>query len=463
MKSDDLKCVLLLMVGIVALNGVTSSVAEDWSTYRHDVRRSGVTKETLRFPLRQSWIMKSAVVPQTAWTGPAKWDAYSGNSGLQSMRNFDPCFYVTASQGILYYGSSADDAVHAIEIKSGTERWVYFTESAVRFPPTIAEGRVFFGSDDGFVYCCDQFTGELVWKRCACPRNRYVTSNRKIISMWPVRTGVVVEDGRAIFGGSLVPWEPSYLWKVNSQDGGTELDDCFQSTAEGVTLQGALLTSSDRIYVPQGRAAPLSFDRQDGTMEGAIGEAGGVFCVLTEDEMLLAGPQNQKSSDTQLRLADGENRERLATFSGTNRILLEGDQAWIPTGGKLKLLARSAYVDAQIKANQSLAIIEKGKRKKDEIEPSVLEKASADYKAAKSAENAAWKWEVDCPAPKGFIKAGDVIVAGLDHEVRAYSAKSGKLVWQHAVEGIAHGLAVADGHLFVSTGLGHIYAFGANN
>ncbi len=57
-----------------------------------------ITDAKLEFPLTVQWVWKSPQPPQTAWTGPAKWDAYSGNSGLQSMRNFDPCFYVTVSE-----------------------------------------------------------------------------------------------------------------------------------------------------------------------------------------------------------------------------------------------------------------------------------------------------------------------------------------------------------------------------
>ncbi|QEF97111.1 outer membrane biogenesis protein BamB [Stieleria maiorica] len=447
-------CLIALVITAVSLSTETAS-AENWPTYRHDVRRSGVTSESLAFPLRQSWVRRSPQAPQTAWTGPAKWDAYSGNSGLQSMRNFDPCFFVTAADDLVYFGSSVDDAVHALDASGGTERWVHFTNSAVRFPPTIDRGRAYFGSDDGFVYCCDRQTGELIWKRCASPANRMVTSNRKIISMWPVRTGVLVQDGKAIFGASLVPWNDSYLWKVDCSDGSVERDDCFQTVAEGVTLQGALLASHDRIYVPQGRAAPLSFDLGDGKNLGAIGEAGGVFCVLTEDEMLLAGPQHQKETDSQMRIADGRSRQRLATFSGTNRILVDGDHAWIPSGGTLRMLVRSSYVQAQIEAAKHYAIFSDDKI----TDTAIKQKAKVAYDAAQKQQDQAWKWQVDCPAPSGLIKTADAVIVGLDNEVRAFSAATGELRWKHDVEGVAHGLAVAAGRLFVSTGRGHIYAF----
>ena len=448
---------LVRTLTVLVVVAIGNGWAEDWPTYRHDGRRSGVTKEKLTFPLQQAWARVSSQRPQTAWTGPAKWDAYSGNSGLQSMRNFDPCFYVTVSGEQVYFGSSVDDAVHALDAASGDERWVFFTQSAVRFPPTLENGRAFFGSDDGFVYCCDQLTGELIWKREASPENRYVTSNRKILSMWPVRTGVLVKDGKAIFGASLVPWSPSYLWKIDAASGAADHEGCFRTMIDGVTLQGALLSSAERLYVPQGRAAPLSFDVVSGKSLGAIGEAGGVFCVLTEDEMLLAGPQSQKESTNQMRLADAKSQRRMATFSGTNRILVEGERAWIPVGGKLKMLNRSKYVQAQVDAAKHRSVVT-NKKLKDEEKKRQSRDALAD---AEKRQEEAWAWEVECPPPRGFIKAANAIVVGLDNEVRAYSAESGKLLWSHPVRGIAEGLAVADGRLFVSTGFGDIVAFAA--
>ena len=53
------------------------AAAEDWSTYRHDNRRSGVTKESPVFPLKLKWKKLSNIAPMMAWSGPAKWDAYS--------------------------------------------------------------------------------------------------------------------------------------------------------------------------------------------------------------------------------------------------------------------------------------------------------------------------------------------------------------------------------------------------
>ena len=175
-----------------------------WPTYRHDNRRSGATEEALAFPLKPAWKHEGGT-PRQAWSGPAKWDAYSGNKGLQSMRNFDPCHFVTVTDGLVYYGSSHDNAVHALDVQTGTERWVYFTEAPVRLPPTIAGGRAFAGSDDGRLYALDAESGKLLWKDRGAPEDRRIPSNASLLSLWPVRTGALLSGDQLIYAASARP------------------------------------------------------------------------------------------------------------------------------------------------------------------------------------------------------------------------------------------------------------------
>lgn len=430
---------------------VSDSNATGWKTYRHDNRRSGVTSSNLDFPLTSRWVHRSHLPPQMAWTGPAKWDAYSGNSGLQSMRNFDPCFYVTSDGESVFFGSSADDAIHALDLKTGKEKWVHFTGAAVRLPPTIARGNLYFGSDDGFAYCCDKASGALIWRARAATANRHITSNRKLMSLWPVRTGVLVEDNQAVFAGSLVPWEKSYLCSVDALSGEVEGTQGFRRELANVTLQGALLASSKKLFVPQGRAAPLAFDRKDGKPRGKIGEAGGVFCILSEDDMLFAGPPHQKERDDQIRVADPDSNASVASFTGTNRILVAGDIAWLAADGKLKCLDRSQNVQAQDKMRKIQSDLKKKTITAEQAKP-LLQKAQKKLKNA-------WQWEVESDVPFDMVKAGNAVIVGLNGSVRAYSAADGKLLWQEKFAGTAHGLAIVAGMLIVSTDLGHIHAF----
>ena len=194
---------------------IFSLQAEEWNTYKHDYRRSGVTTADAPSQLSLRWKRSSKQVPQTAWSAPAKWDAWAGNKGLQSLRNFDPAFFVTGKDNKVYFGSSVYNAVHCLDLKSGKEEWVFFSNGPVRFPPTIKGDKLYFGSDDGFVYCIND-SGKEIWKYQAASNNRIIASNGKMISMWPCRTGVIVENNKVYFANSLVPWEsvPSTLRQV---------------------------------------------------------------------------------------------------------------------------------------------------------------------------------------------------------------------------------------------------------
>ncbi|MEM7395693.1 MAG: hypothetical protein AAF492_25460, partial [Verrucomicrobiota bacterium] len=109
--------------------------AADWPTFQHDNRRSGVTGETLPDGLNEQWVYRAPTRPRMAWTPPAKWDAFTGNRDLQPMRNFDVAFFVTSQGDDVYFGSSVDDAAHCLDARTGREKWVFFTDSAVRLPP----------------------------------------------------------------------------------------------------------------------------------------------------------------------------------------------------------------------------------------------------------------------------------------------------------------------------------------
>ncbi|NNE92170.1 MAG: PQQ-binding-like beta-propeller repeat protein [Verrucomicrobiales bacterium] len=387
--------------------------AEDWPTYGHDNRRSHVTSEKLNLPLTRAWARISPHPPQTAWTAPARWDAFAGNEGLQSMRNFDPAFFVTAVGDRVYFGSSVDNAVHCLDAQTGKETWRAFADSAVRLPPTIHDGHALFGSDDGLVYCVKADTGEKIWRfRPAEGETRLIPSNGKLISPWPVRTGVLVEPvtGAAYFGASLFPWEKSILAAVDYRSGKPR----FVQKQTSVTLQGALLASRERLYVPQGRSAPLVFDKATGKRLADVKGSGGVWCILTASEELIAMPQNQKKKEDTVQLTNAQTRESILAVAGANRMLAFGPTLIVHQRQSLK------KIDRQTK---------------------------------KSA------WETRQPVPSALILAGDTIFLGGNGIITAVHLETGEQTWTAGVEGRVYGLAVANGRLLASTDHGHVICF----
>ena len=469
---------LLLVVLFPLIIGI--STAEDWPTYRHDNRRSAVSNEQPQLPLSLTWVRKSKIAPMMAWSGPAKWDAYSGNKDLQSMRNFDPAFFVTIANGFVYFGSSVDNAAHCLDAETGSEKWVSFADGAVRLPPTIDGGMAYFGSDDGYAYCVETKSGKRVWKYRATKSTRLIPSNGKLISPWPVRSGVMVEGKIAYFAASLLPWEESYLCALDKTEG----LPIFISRNSGMTLQGSLLCSSTTVYAPQGRSVPLLFDVSSGKQKKSVSGMGGTFCLLTDDELLVGMPHNQKSSDNVIQIGDPSGDQAMLKFPGADRLLVDGEMAYLHQGRFLKSLNRVKYgqlqtglslVASQIKALKgnlsSLTKDEKTSLKANQNDKvSTLRVKIAEVKRAiqanevrlvstRNALAACFGWERECEAPYELIAAGDVLFIGGKEIVIAFNAKTGKRLWSGEVEGHAYGLAYSDGRLLVSTSLGYIYCF----
>ena len=461
-----------ILAAILAVCAVaaTPARAEDWPTYHHDNRGSGITGEALRWPLTEAWVYSAPAPPQPAWPGPAKWDAYANVLRLKAMRDFDPVFHVTAVGDAVFFGSSVDDAVHCLDTRTGREKWSFCTDGPVRLPPTWHNGKVYFGSDDGGAYCLDAATARLVWKHKPAADERLVPSNGKMISLWPCRTDVLVQDGKAWFAASLLPWNPSYLCCVDAETG----SPLYKVAHDKCTLQGPLLASATKLYVSQGRMPPLVFDLATGRVSARLRTQGGVYAVLSEDDLLFQGRGQLKKGDGELRTFDARTGDYITTFPSASCVVVTRKAAYLHDLKELRAFDASAYLgqaphreltsltarrtDIQKAANKLGKDSAEGKKLQvelKEIEPRIadLERGMKDK----------WReclvWRVDSPFCDSLILAGDVLVAGGNNQVAAFSAADGKKVWQAAIVGKAYGLAAANGHLLVSTDRGRIHCF----
>jgi len=67
------------------------------------------------------------------------------------------------SEGRVYFGSD-DGKLYCVEAANGQLVWSFKTDDIIEAPPLVLEGKVFFGSSDFFFYALSAATGELVWK-----------------------------------------------------------------------------------------------------------------------------------------------------------------------------------------------------------------------------------------------------------------------------------------------------------
>ena len=333
----------------------------DWPTYRHDSRRSGYSPHGIEAPrLAMSWYWQSAHPPQPAWYGPAKKDAYANINDLPSMRGYDPVFHPIAVGDSVFFCSTSQDTVYCLDAISGRESWSYTTDGPVRGAPTYAHGRIYFGSDDGYAYCLDAQDGTLVWKYSPAPGARRVLNNGRLISLWPCRTGVLVEHGVAYFANSMFPWEDSYLCAVDARLGRPTETTGYVVRQSEMTMEGPLAASANLIISPQGRVSPQLFRRADGKALGNLkGSRGGSVVVLAMDAKIFYGPTGGKDSRAGgFAASSAETREKIASYARGKDIAIAGRRAFLLTHNKL---TASDWVDQkdewQVSCEQNLALI----------------------------------------------------------------------------------------------------------
>jgi len=408
-----------------ALCTFRSISAQDWPTYMHDNARSGVTAESLVVnELDEGWVYVPPMPPQVAWDGGAPWDAYRSSSStnvcqLTPQRDFDFVFFVTVVGDLLYFGSSATDSVHCLDARTGKQQWFFDTNGPVRYPPSYCDGKLYFGSDDGYVYCITADNGAFIWKYSPAGDTRLIGNNGSLISMWPVRTGTAVLDGKVYFAASLVNWQDSYLCSVDAQTGSDSGPGLYKVSG-GVTPMGAIMASPTKLYLLQGRLSPYVFNRADGSVLGTFGQRGqgGCYALLTSDSCFVRGHAKVYDAGYELAEHDTETRDYIATHPNGRRLVVWETLAYLLSGTSLSAINRS---------------------------------------------NASAVWSITCDCPYALILVGDVLFAGGTNKVVAYSTANGQELWSRNVDGRARGLAAAGGCLYVSTDTGRIHMFGSTH
>jgi outer membrane protein assembly factor BamB len=142
-----------------------------WPTYRHDNARSGVTKASIPEQPAVAW---KTVLPGTP-TAPV------------------------IADGLLLTAVRNQHTVHALDSRTGVQKWQFTADGPVDSPPTLYRGLALFGCRAGWVYCLDAATGQLVWKFSDMPAERLICDREQLESAWPVNGSVMVRDERVYF------------------------------------------------------------------------------------------------------------------------------------------------------------------------------------------------------------------------------------------------------------------------
>ncbi len=250
---------------VTILLAVVSPAVGDWSTYHGDAARTGYSPEPLPATLSLQWTYKSRHAPQPAWPR---------EGGMQ----FDLAFQPVATADTVFFGSSVDCKLYALDAVTGRERWTFFTEGPIRFAPVLWKGRVFVASDDGVLYCLEAKTGKELWRKQGGPRRDMVLGHGRMMARWPVRGGPVIHDDVLYCGAGIWPAEGIYLYALNPKTGKVKwVNDSSGSLVmeqphggnrakNGISIQGYLVVNGKKLFVPSGRGSPAAFDRETGKL-----------------------------------------------------------------------------------------------------------------------------------------------------------------------------------------------------
>jgi outer membrane protein assembly factor BamB len=408
-------CLLLCVTSIASTEGA------DWPMHRGDATRSGYTSDQLPTTPSLAWRYHSLHPPVPAWPRDDRmW--------------FDLAPEVVIVGDLLVFGDSADGRVIALDATTGETRWTFFTGAPVRFAPALYKDQVYVVSDDGYLYCLAAADGALQNRWRPGPSDEMILGNGRMVSRWTARGGPVVRDGVVYFAAGIWQSDGVYLRAIDAETHALlwENKDAGKiymaqphggAMAEsGISPQGYLVATADKLLVPTGRAVPAAFTRADGKFLyyhlQVNGRTGGTQAVAVDDRFYNGG--------TAFQLESGTLVEKLAI----------GNYAAMPGA----LVVGTA----------------KGLRVYKPTETTAPDRKGTPVKTLK--HEAAWAIE-NVDAGAAVIAAGDAIICGGSATVAVVDVRTQEVIWTAEVDGAAYGLAVAGGRLYVTTTKGTIYCF----
>ncbi|MBN1902401.1 PQQ-binding-like beta-propeller repeat protein [Candidatus Sumerlaeota bacterium] len=417
------------------------ALSEEWRCFGGDERRSGYSPDSLPEKLSLQWLYHSRHAPQPAW------------SGRDTRMPFDLGYHVVTSNNMIYFGSSADDKVYALDAETGTEKWTFFTNAPVRFAPLAWRDFLYVASDDGYLYCLEGKSGKEIWKHRGGPLESKVLGNGRMISRWPARGAPVISEGVLYYVAGIWPSEGIFIYALNPETGkvlwrNDSSGSIFMpqphggsDANSGVSAQGELVVCGDYLLLPTGRAVPAAFDRKNGEFlyfhlqnygSGANGR-GGARIVAEGDFFFNDGTFFETENGNLIYQME---RNVLIAITPRNIVMAPPEKDIILLDRK-NWHEKRKTVDRQGKTVEREALTTPAK---------TLSNPSLNLCSIVSTNN------------KIILGSGPFF--GSNSFLCVKDMESGKETFREYLDGAPYGVAVSGSKIFVSTDKGSIYCFG---
>ncbi len=443
-----MNCKSFLLV-IFALTATSLFAGSDWPMWRYDEGRRGVAEITLPGNPALLWT-RQMDEPKRAW--PFQFEDYytGGNPDRIGKLSFDISYEPVVGDGRLYVPSMISDRVTAYSAADGKELWRFYAGGPVRFAPVYDSGRVYFISDDGYLYCLDAATGDMLWNYFGSYSARMVLGNERMISMWPARGAPVISDGVIYFAAGVMPFEGIFVHAVDAFSGNKIWTNSTIGTLwnlhqhggaysyGGPSPQGYLAVSGEKLIVPGGRTPPAVFDLATGEFlyfnqaSGMVGKGAGGYRVFASGDWYF-------NHGIMYALEDG------AQFGH-----VPGD-----------VLTRDAFIgvsDNHIVAHKS-ELSETAAEIEDRLQRGAIAKR---YEIEEL-----WQTEVENITRLFFKTDSHYVVSMNDGSTAALisaggDGRPGRTAWEYDIDGEIWSMFGGDGKLFAVTRDGRIYCFGSS-
>ena len=404
-----------LILTTLILNSMPA-LSSDWPMWRYDHNRSATTPEQLADQLFLQW--QAGYLPRVpVWDDPLN----------QDLMDFDRIFEPIVAGNKIFIGFNDQDKVVALDINSGEELWTYYADGPVRMPLAANRGKIYFTSDDGNCYCLNAENGSLVWKILLAPASNKLLGNKRYISMWPARGGIVIKDNIIYTAASIFPMMGTFIYAINAEDGkiiwkneGTGSNYILQPHRSpafaDVAPQGCFTITGDKLLVAGGRSVPAAFDTRTGEelyyQLAASGKTGGAFSCANDRVFF------NHYRDRTTAMFDSETGNRVVPYPFGYPVI----------DGNTIYFSGENIIAANLNENNKLDTL----------------------------------WAVDLHATNDLIKAGDCLYAAdsTGISVLRVTGEKPELVWRYTSEKNIERLVVSNGKLIAVTSDGTIQVYG---
>ena len=439
---------LALITGACSYFTKPAGEADNWSSYLHDDRNTGVSSDSLPFPLFNTWTRVFQNPPQPAWPPPAKQDYFNGKRKLEPLVVYDRVFQPVVADNNVFISSSADNTISCYSAVTGKMKWKFSNDAPNRVAPLWYKGNLYVGSDDGNVYCINAKNGKLNWKR-SFGGNRKMIGNGRIISSVPIRTGIVARGDTIYVAAGLLPEEHVSIHACNALTG----EDYWEKTLTNLAPQGYPVLIDSLWYIPNSRVQPMAFLVKNGKLSHTLKGPGGDNLSFIDGRMVYG--VDWKGEFNAKRLL-----ESMVTgykVTGMNNRMYIADDFSI-TAVDVKRFSETFNREQKLEKEIGLIVKEVNNNK-----PGNIDRLDSLRKELEALKQKKYMWQTATDKIFSLINTANAIITGQPDAVAAYNPETGKELWHTGVQGRPYGMAVYGNKLFVSTDKGYLYCFSKDN